>query len=631
MCGICGVMMKGGASADRGRLKAANDLLSHRGPDDEGFFVDGPVGLAMRRLAIIDLNTGHQPISYADESLWIVFNGEIYNYKELRAELESRGHKFKTQTDTEAILALYQEMGTACVTKLRGMFAFAIWDKPRKRLFLARDRIGKKPLVYADTPDCFAFASELRCLFEWPGVSREINPEAIDQYLSLQYIPSPGTIYRGVHKLPPAHTLVYENGRATVEPYWDLPLGQAPVTTDVEVAKAMIADKLREAVRLRMISDVPLGAFLSGGVDSSVIVALMAQQSARPVKTFSIGFEEQDFSELHFAREVAQRYGCDHTEFIVKPQMTDVLPKLAWHYSEPYADASALPSYYVAKQTREHVTVALNGDGGDENFAGYIRYFAMKASRLFDAMPGPARKLAAASADLLPEGQAPFGFSWRLKRFMRSALMAEIPSRHLRMICYFPEEDKAGLYTDAFHARLGADIHSAEGYLARAFSKSSGEDFINQMLYVDFKTYLPECLMAKIDVATMAASLEGRSPLLDHEFVELVYRMPGHWKLKGLRGHKWIMKEAFKDLLPQSILKRGKMGFGIPLGPWFRGPLKSYWADAVLSSKAIGRGYFKESALRQLWEEHQSGRRDHGYRLWALLMLELWHQECLER
>ncbi len=630
MCGICGVVRGGSGAPDPARLKAANDMIRHRGPDDEGFFVDGPVGLAMRRLSIIDLSTGHQPLSYADGRYWIVFNGEIYNYRELRAELESRGHRFKTKSDTEAILALYQEMGGRCVERLRGMFAFAIWDKGTRRLFLARDRIGKKPLVYAERPDgSLLFGSELRCLFALdPGLPRETDPAAIDLYLSLQYIPSPKTAYRGVKKLPPGHALTWESGRTTVERYWDLPLGAPPVTRDYEEAKRLLREKLTEAVRLRMISDVPLGAFLSGGVDSSIIVALMSRLSDKPVKTFSIGFDDKKFSETHYAKLVADRYKTDHTEFVVKPEMADVLPKLAWHYGEPYADASALPTYYVSRETRRFVTVALNGDGGDENFGGYLRYFAMKAARVADLLPGPALAALKAGTELLPERDAPFGTIWRAKRFLRSALLNDLPGRHLKMIGYFHEDDKPPLYAPEFVAALGADMGSAKEYMARAFDACKGEDFLNRLLYVDFKTYLPECLMAKVDIATMACSLEGRSPLLDHEFVELAFRMPGEWKLKGLRGHKHIFKDAFRDLLPDEILARGKMGFGIPLGSWFRGPLRDYWEGHCLSREALGRGYFTEKGLRALWDEHQSGRRDQGYRLWALLMLELWHRHA---
>ncbi len=630
MCGICGGVDGRGQTPDRALLKKANDLIAHRGPDDEGFYVDGPAALAMRRLAIIDLNTGHQPISYADESLWIVFNGEIYNYQSLREELLARGHRLKTKTDTEAILALYQEMGAACVTKLRGMFAFAIWDKSKRRLFVARDRIGKKPLVYAERPDgSLVFGSELRCLFALdPSLPRAVDPAAIDLFLSLQYIPSPKTVYSAVKKLPPGHSLVWENGKTTLERYWDLPLGQPRVTSDVEEAKRLLREKLTESVKLRMISDVPLGAFLSGGVDSSVIVALMSGLSSKPVKTFSIGFDEEKFSETRYAKLVADKYKTDHTEFIVKPQMADVLPKLAWHYGEPYADASALPTYYVARETRKFVTVALNGDGGDENFAGYVRYFAMKAARVSDLLPQPALAALKAGAEFLPEFDAPVGKIWRAKRFLRSVLANDLPGRHLKMIGYFAEDEKVGLYSPEFKAALGARAGSAKDYLARAFDACKDEDFVNRLLYVDFKTYLPECLMAKVDVATMACSLEGRSPLLDHEFVELAYRMPGDWKLKGLRGHKWIFKEAFKDLLPPEILTRPKMGFGIPLGAWFRGPLKEFWADRVLSRDALQRGYFAEKGLRSLWDEHQSGRHDNGYRLWALLMLELWHRHA---
>jgi|CXWL01.1.fsa_nt_gi asparagine synthase (glutamine-hydrolysing) len=632
MCGICGVVYGDGRTPEKGVLKRANDQIAHRGPDDEGFLLDGPAGLAMRRLAIIDLNTGHQPISYADDSLWVILNGEIYNYKELRAELESRGHHFKTQSDTEVILALYQESGPRCVDKLRGMFAFAVWDKAKRRLFIARDRIGKKPLLYATRPDgTLLFGSELRCLFALdPTLSREIDPVAVDMYLSLQYVPSPRTIYCSAKKLPPGHTLTWENGKTTIERYWDLPLGKPPITTDVEEAKRLLRETLTESVRLRMISDVPLGAFLSGGVDSSIIVALMSGLSSKPVKTFSIGFDEERFSETHYAKMVADRYKTDHTEFIVKPAMADILPKLAWHYGEPYADASALPTYYVSRETRKFVTVALNGDGGDENFAGYIRYFAMKASRLTDVLPNPLLKALRAGAEMLPEYDAPLGNVWRAKRFLRSTLFNDLPGRHLKMVGFFAEDDKPSLYADGFKKRLGASAGEAVRYMSDAFGACEGQDFVNRMLYVDFKTYLPECLMTKVDIASMACSLEGRSPLLDHVFVETAFRMPGDWKLKGLRGHKHIMKEAFKDLLPETILNRPKMGFGIPLGAWFRGALKGFWEEHVLSRKALDRGYFREEALRGLWAEHQSGNRDHGYRLWALLMLELFHRHADE-
>ena len=624
MCGICGIVSFG-APPDLELVKKMNGLIVHRGPDDEGYYRDERAALGMRRLSIIDLSTGHQPIANEDGTVQIVFNGEIYSYQALREELKAKGHVFKTNSDTETIVHAYEEEGPDCVKRLRGMFAFALWDKKRERLLLARDRVGKKPLLYTLQNGRLAFASELRCLAALPGVPLDLEPRSVDVFLSLQYIPSPRTIYKAIEKLPPAHYLLFEKGHVKVEKYWSLP-SDGPLAVSEPEAERLLLDKLRESTRLRMISDVPLGAFLSGGIDSSTVVALMAQASERPVKTFSIGFEEAEFSELEYAREVARRYGTDHVELVVKPEMADVLPKLAWHYSEPYADASALPSYYVARETRRYVTVALNGDGGDEDFAGYLRYQAMKGAHYWDYLPKPLQKTLVAAANLLPERNAPVSFLWRLKRFANSAIFADYPTRHLKMVGYFFEDDKAGLYTDAFKSALAPHQAAALHYLAAAYDQAPDGDFVNRLLHVDFNTYLPECLMTKIDIATMANSLEGRSPFLDHEFVELAFRLPGHWKLKGLRGSKWILKRAVKDLLPPRIQRRGKMGFGIPLGPWFRGSLRKYWEDHVLSPEALKRGYFNEAALRRLQAEHLSGKRDHGYRMWALLMLELWHE-----
>lgn len=633
MCGICGIVQWGSSTApDPELVRRMNGLLVHRGPDDEGYYAGASCALGMRRLSIIDLSTGRQPISNEDGTVRIVFNGEVYNFQELRAELEGKGHRFKTRTDTETIVHLYEEMGPECVTRLRGMFAFAIWDEPRKRLVLARDRLGKKPLLYALRPGGLAFGSELRCLLEVPGISREVDPLAVDLYLALQYIPSPWTIFRDVRKLPPAHRLVWEKGKVRVERYWDLPVEDPPPKgLRVEEAEELLRLKLREAVRLRLIADVPLGAFLSGGIDSSIVVALMSDLQSRPVRTFSIGFEEEAFSELPYARELARAYGTDHHEFIVKPEMAEVLPRLAWHYGEPYADSSALPSYYVARETRAHVKVALNGDGGDESFAGYVRYGAMKASRLWDRLPPGLRSAGAGLAELLPEiGAAPYGFSWRLKRFLRSTLLSSLPERHLTMVGYFSREERERLYAPRMVEALGRDLGAPARYFEERFGRAGSQDLINRLLYVDFQSYLPECLMAKMDIASMAHSLEARSPFLDHEVVEAAYRLPGSWKLKGWRGHKWILKRAFRDKLPSRILRRGKMGFGVPLGPWFRTRLKTYWEERVLSPKALARGYFREDVLRGLWRDHQEGRRDLGFKLWALLMFELWHQVVLE-
>jgi len=628
MCGICGVYNYGtGEAVSAELLGRMNECLVHRGPDDQGVLVDGPMGLAMRRLAIIDLSGGHQPMLLAGPGTpAVVFNGEIYNFLELRKELEAHGRRFATRSDTEVILHLYDEMGPDCVTRLRGMFAFALWDPARKRLLLARDRLGKKPLLYAAQPGRLAFASELRSLVLVPWVSREMDLRALDLYLSLQYIPSPHTIFQSVQKLPPAHLLVCEAGTLSVRRYWDLPVG-ARNRLSLPEAREAIRTKLSQAVRLRLISDVPLGAFLSGGIDSSTVVALMSEASSRPVKTFSIGFEEAEFSELDYARLVARRWGTDHHEFIVKPEMTETLPKIAWHYGEPYADPSALPSYYVARETRRHVTVALNGDGGDENFGGYLRYLAMQAARVWDAFPSALKRLLLEASRLLPDRNAPFAFPWRLKRFIQSVAAAELPARHLRMIGYFMEPDKDRLYTPALDAALGHHRGAALGYFLQTFARCEGLDPVNRLLYVDFTTYLPECLLVKMDIASMANSLEARSPFLDHEFVQLVFPMPGSWKLRGWRL-KWLLKEAFREKLPARVYRRGKMGFGFPLGPWFRdGKLRTFFEEHVLSPRSIRRGYFREEGLRHLLEEHTTGARDHSYRLWALLMLELWHEQ----
>ena len=631
MCGICGIYNYGsGLPVTRQDLKAMNDLLVHRGPDDEGYYEHENVGLAMRRLSIIFLSSGHQPITNEDESLWIVFNGEIYNFLELRESLLAKGHKFRTKSDTEVILHLYEEKGLDFPKELRGMFAVAIWDNRRKRLVLARDRVGKKPLFYAVTPSSLVFASELRSLLTVKYLPREINPAAIDAYLTLQYIPSPLSIFKGVKKLEPASVLVFEEGRERVEKYWDLPVGEEKLGyLPLPELKEMLKAELSEAVKIRLMSEVPLGAFLSGGIDSSVVTALMAKHSSTPVKTFAIGFKEEKFSELGYARQVAQMYGTKHTEFTVEASMADVLEKLAWHYGEPYADCSALPSYFVSRETRRDVTVALNGDGGDEAFGGYLRYVGMKAERLVAGAPNWAKHGALAAVGLFPK-TAPFNFFWRLEKFLKFSVMNTLERRYLSTVSFFGPGETDGLYSTKFSNLLGKEKGYAERYISGLFAKIPGDDLLNRMSYVDIRSYLPECLMTKMDIASMANSLETRSPFLDHKVLEFAFRLPGHLKLKGLRGTKWILKETFKDMLPPDIYKRGKMGFGVPLGIWFRGELKDYWAGACLSKKALDRGYFKSEELFRLWDEHQAGRRDHGYKLWALLMLELWHRQYMD-
>ncbi|OGS10419.1 MAG: asparagine synthase (glutamine-hydrolyzing) [Elusimicrobia bacterium RIFOXYA2_FULL_58_8] len=628
MCGICGIYNYGsGLPVTREDLKAVNDRLVHRGPDAEGFYTRENIGLAMRRLSIIDLSTGAQPISNESGSAWIVFNGEIYNFQELRSELLSRGHKFTTKSDTETILHLYEEKGTDFPKYLRGMFAVAIWDVNSRRLVLARDRIGKKPLFYAITPYRLAFASELRALRAVKDLPAEINPAAIDAYLTLQYIPSPLSVFKGISKLEPASVLVFENGRVSVSKYWDLPVGGPKLSgADTGELKERLCAELSEAVRIRLMSEVPLGAFLSGGIDSSIVTALMARHSDVPVKTFSIGFKEEKFSELGYARQVAEMYGTRHTEFVVEAAMSDMLETLAGNYGEPYADPSALPSYFVSRETRRHVTVALNGDGGDEAFGGYLRYAAMKAERLVAGVPSCLKAAALAGIGGFPK-TAPFDFFWRLEKFLKVSLMPDMESRYLSAMSFFNPAEASGLYSTSFLNLLGRDKGYALRYLSGFFAQTPGDDLVNRLIYTDLRSYLPECLMTKMDIASMANSLEARSPFLDHKVLEFGFSLPGNLKLKGLSGTKWILKETFKDMLPPDIYRRGKMGFGVPLGPWFRGELKDYWAGVCLSHKALRRGYFKSEELFRLWDEHQGGRLDHGYKLWALMMLELWHRQ----
>lgn len=620
MCGIAGLYNFGKSEAvDPGLIKRMNDLLEHRGPDDEGFYIKGNIGLAMRRLAIIDLSTGHQPMGSEDGKVQLVFNGEIYNFQELRQELLSLGIRFKTNSDTEVILRLYEKMGVDCVKRLRGMFAFAIWDESHQRLMLARDRVGKKPLVYAQNSGRIAWASEIRSLLLVPDVSKDIDPQAVDLYLGLQYIPSPWTIYKSIRKLPPAHYLILEKGQTRIERYWNLPFNEPPYAGSLEEAKRDLRSKFEESTKLRMISDVPLGAFLSGGVDSTLVVGAMSRISSRPVKTFAIGFEEKEFSELSYAREAASFFKTDHTEFVVKPQMADILPKLAWHYGEPFGDSSALPSFYLARETRKHVTVALTGDGGDENFAGYNRYVAMKMMGWLDWIPESIRRSLSPLGNFMPR---------KGKRFFQDILGAPSAARYFNTIGIFSENEKKEMYTPQFSHQVGG-AGGAIDYLSVNMGSESSSDSVNLFLATDFSTYLPECLMVKSDIATMANSLEARSPFLDHELIELAFRLPGKWKLKGPASTKWILKQAFSDLIPPSIAQRSKMGFGIPLAAWFRGDLQEFWRSQVLSSAAISRGYFQRAWLEKLFNEHLSGQRDHGYRMWVLLMLEMWHQANL--
>jgi asparagine synthase (glutamine-hydrolysing) len=610
---------------DPALLARMNAVLAHRGPDDSGVYHAGPVGLAHRRLAIIDLSPGgHQPMVNADGTVWIVYNGEIYNFLELRGKLEADGVRFRSRSDTEVMLALYDRRGVDFVDDLRGMFAFALWDARRQRLVLGRDRLGKKPLYYYVDDHALVFASEPKGIFADPEVAADADPVAMHHYLTFGYVPSPRSAFRGVQKLPPAHVLIAEQGRVRTERYWELRYGPKLQIGEEDAAERLI-DTLREAVRLRLISDVPLGAFLSGGIDSSTVVALMAEASSRPVKTFSIGFEEEAYNELPFARAVAQRWGTEHHEFVVKPNAIEVLPDLVWHYNEPYADSSAIPTYYLAKMTREHVTVALNGDAGDENFAGYSRYAGHALSSRYDRIPRLVRQGLASVAGVIPELGHPRGAFRRGRRFL-AAGGDDAARRYLRWIALFPEDFKRRLYTDEFAARVtGQDSFD----LALASYDVRSRDLVDGVLALDVATYLPDDLLVKVDIATMAHALEARAPMVDHVFMEFAASLPSHLKLRGLTK-KYILKRAARPLLPAAVIDRPKMGFGVPIDRWMRRELREMLHDVLLSRRAIERGIFREAAVRRVIDEHQSGRHQWHLQLWALLFLELWFRRFID-
>jgi asparagine synthase (glutamine-hydrolysing) len=627
MCGIVGMVNLDGRAADSDVLGRMNEAIHHRGPDEEGSYLKAQVGLAMRRLAIIDLKGGQQPIANEDQTAWIVYNGEVYNFRELKKRLEDLGHRFRTDCDTEAIVHAYEEWGADCPRHLRGMFAFAIWDERKQELFLARDRVGKKPLLYSKTADTFVFGSEFSALLLHPSVGREVDRGAIHDYLSFMCVPAPLTAYRDIRKLEPGHTLTLtRGGELKIERYWEPDFSKKLDVTEEE-AGARALELLRDAVRVRLMSEVPLGAFLSGGVDSSAVVALMAEESSTPVKTFSIGFEEQDFSELHHARRVAEFVGAEHHEFVVRPDAMEVLPKLVEHYGEPYADSSAIPTYYVARETRRHVTVALNGDGGDECFAGYERYAAMRLSERYRRLPGVLReRIIRQAVELLPISESRPSKARKVRRFLRAASLPPV-ERYLRWVSVINPEDKDGLYSDDFRESVaGRDVRE---HLRPWFARANGAGVVDAALLADTMTYLPNDLLVKVDIASMAVSLEARSPFLDHHVIEFAASLPERMKLRGLTT-KYILKKTLRKLLPTENLTRGKMGFGVPVGHWFRGQMQGFLRENLLSERASRRGLFRPEVVRRMVELHTRGERDHTHQLWTLLMLELWFQRFVD-
>jgi len=630
MCGICGIIDYKEGVVKRERLKAMVDGMVHRGPDDEGMHFDfsssPKIGLGHRRLSIIDLSPlGHQPMSNETKDIWVILNGEIYNYQTLRKELEGKGHKFTSNTDTETVVHLYEEYGEDCLQHLRGMFAFAIWDNRKKILLIARDRAGQKPLLYYKDEKRFVFSSEFASLLKSGFIKKGINHEAIHHYLTFGYIPPPLTIYKGVFKLPPANMLILKDNKFAVKPYWKLDYSKK-LKISMEDASSETLRLLRDAVKARLHSDVPLGAFLSGGIDSSAVVALMSQESSERVKTFSIGFKEKDYDELKYARKIAERYGTDHNEFIVKPDALKILPMLVERYGEPYADSSCIPTYYVAHYTRQHVTVALNGDGGDEFFAGYERYQAMLASELYHNVPVFLRNIAKGAVNAFPDSINSKNTLRRIKKFFEGV---DLPfdRRYLRWLSVFSDDMKKRVYSEDFENKFIKKDPTA--WLRPYINDPSVKNPLDRILMTDVHTYLPNDLLVKVDITSMACSLEARSPFLDHKLMEFAASLPANYKMRRFTK-KYILKKTLSGLLPKENIYRKKMGFGVPVGNWFRNELKGLLNDMILSEKSFKRGYFKPEAVKTMVKQHVEGKKDYTMPLWTLLMLEMWHRRFID-
>ncbi len=611
MCGIAGIVYSDPhQKVEKEILSSMTNVLSHRGPDDSGLFLDQEAGLGHRRLSVIDLDAGHQPLSDETGQVWVTFNGEIYNFEEIRRNLESSGCHFKTRTDTEVLAQVYRTKGVDCLNDLRGMFAFAIWDKSKRRLFLARDQIGKKPVYYYYKNGVFLFASELKSFLKYPNLSLQIEPSAVKEFLIYQYIASPKTIYREIFKLPPAHYLIFENGKISIQNYWNLDF-QKKRQENKEILLLQGMQGLLESVQLRLKSDVPLGIFLSGGLDSSTIAALATQGTLHQIKTFSVSFSQNSHDESSYARKVANHLGTEHHEVKLGPDIVSSLEKWAWHFDEPFGDASALPTYWMAGEAKKFVTVILSGDGGDECFGGYHRY---TQKLLWDRL----KKLLSWSLNWTDEKSSS---EWPTERFQR--LFYESSKR-----INLPEDEQYDgwmrIYQDPLLSKIWGE--SLKNMYMPALNKTdSSLDSLDAMLKSDFQRYLPDCLMTKVDRASMAHGLEVRSPFLDSVFVEFCAQLPSDLKIKDFRK-KLFLKKMMGAGLPSSIVHRPKKGFTVPLNQWFRGELKSFAQEVLLDSKTLQRGYVHPEAIKRLLEDHISEKDNHGHRLWLLIVLELWHR-----
>jgi asparagine synthase (glutamine-hydrolysing) len=625
MCGIAGALApRPDAPPPAGAAERFAAALVHRGPDGHGFFQRGPIALAHRRLAIIDLSeAGRQPMTNEDGQIAIVVNGEIYNHAELRADLQAKGHRFRSGSDSEVVAHLYEEVGARVPELLRGMFAFALWDARQATLLLARDRFGEKPLYYGQRPDGFVFASELGALVADERTPATLSLPALDAYLALQYVPSPHTIYEGLEKLPAGHTLQIRcGGRPVVRRYYRPGFEPSLARLDGRQAAARVRQTVETAVRDRLMSDVPLGAFLSGGIDSSIVVACMARALGKPVKTFSIGFSEAGLadSELPYARLVAERYRTDHHELVVEPDMVGLLPDIVRHHGEPFGDTSAVPTRYLCGLARQHVTVALSGDAGDEAFGGYRRYVWAHVADLLARLPGPLRGLAAATLGAVPGGRS------RWLREFGARLSTDEATRYLRFVSHFSAQEKAEIYTPELRQRFARDA-TAEAFAVRLHD-STAPDLVGRLQELDCDTYLPDDILAKVDIASMSHGLEARAPFCDQDVVALGLGLPGHLKLRGGKG-KLILKQAFADLVPPEIVARRKKGFALPIGRWLAGRLHGTARDLLLSPEARQRGLFLPSAVESLLDRHRAGE-DHGERIWNLMALETWFREMVD-
>jgi asparagine synthase (glutamine-hydrolysing) len=622
MCGVAGIVSTG--DVDGSRVRPMCDAMVHRGPDGAGFHDAGHVALGMRRLAIIDTVGGSQPVYNEDGTVVAVFNGEIYNFRELRADLLRRGHRLTGDGDSECLPHLYEEYGDELVHRLRGMFAFAIWDAARGRLLLARDRVGKNPLYWRSDGDSLAFASELKSLVLDPADRPEVDPVALHHYLTYQYVPAPWSIYRGIRKLPPGSLLVWQGGATGERRYWRADFTPRPVISEERECRRL-RELLLEATRLRMVGERPLGVFLSGGIDSSAVVAAMARVSGERVRTFCIGFEDQRYDERAHARAVARWYGTDHHELVVTPDLLDVLPTLAWHFDEPFADSSAIPTYYVARLSSPHVTVVLNGDGGDECFGGYLRY-AYTASTGRIKLPGALRKGADYVGTKLLSTAAERSLPHRAGRALQLLGVDGVDRRYTQMMSCFAPEQKHAIYSDAMRCAMeGID---SDQLLLEALASSRADGHAGRAMDADVNTYLPGDLLAKVDITTMANSIEARSPFLDHRLLEWAVGLPTRLKTRP-GATKYLLKKAVADWLPPELLERPKMGFGVPMAHWLRTELRDLSHDVLTDHTARSRGHFRPEAVGRLLDQHRAGV-NHSTRIWALIQFELWHRTFID-